>query len=195
MLRYIKWVLRSASRFRHRVVLLVDSKVTLGLAAKGRSSSMTVNALIRKAAALCFAGGLILHHVFIPTKYNPADWPSRGEAKTWPAELRRRSYRPAQRPRCPACGVLPEDHPLHLPNPQRGHLASFRTCCAGHVASYALDFAANRWVRYYKLYSWHMKMLDEASAHPAVSDSGFFLLGVNDDRTAARLEKDYAGEA
>ena len=73
MIRYLRWVLRSTQRFRHRVVLLVDSKVVLGAIAKGRSSSKSLNALVRRAAALCFAGGLVLHCVFIPTKHNPSD--------------------------------------------------------------------------------------------------------------------------
>ena len=30
LIRYLKWVLRSTGRFRHRVVLLIDSKVVLG---------------------------------------------------------------------------------------------------------------------------------------------------------------------
>ena len=30
VIRYLRWVLRSTQRFRHRVVLLVDSKVALG---------------------------------------------------------------------------------------------------------------------------------------------------------------------
>ena len=80
LIRYLKWILRSAKRFNHQVVLLVDSKVVLGAIAKGRSSSRPLNAIIRRAAALCFAGKLSLHCVFISTKHNPADWPSRGDA-------------------------------------------------------------------------------------------------------------------
>ena len=49
---YLRLLLRSRQRFGHRVVLLVDSKVTLGVIAKGRSSSKHLNALVRRAAAL-----------------------------------------------------------------------------------------------------------------------------------------------
>ena len=56
LLRYLRWVLRAKSRFAHRVVLLVDSKVVLGAISKGRSSSKPLNALVRRAAAMCFAG-------------------------------------------------------------------------------------------------------------------------------------------
>ena len=106
VIRYLRWVLRSTQRFRHRVVLLVDSKVALGAIAKGRSSSKPLNALVRRAAALCFAGGLVLHCVFIPTKHNPADWPSRGDSTTWPAALRKRQYKKVRPIVCPGCGVF-----------------------------------------------------------------------------------------
>ena len=50
---------------------------------------MPLNALLRRLAALCFVGGLVLHCVFVPTRHSPSDWPSRGTPGTWPAELRR----------------------------------------------------------------------------------------------------------
>jgi hypothetical protein len=89
LIRYVKWILRSRHRFGHRVVILIDSKVVIGAVTKGRSSSMALNAVVRRIAALCFAGGLTLHCVFIPTSHNPGDWPSRGGPATWPADLRR----------------------------------------------------------------------------------------------------------
>ena len=88
LIRYIRWILRSKSRFGHRVVVLIDSQVVIGAATKGRSSSRALNALIRRLAALCFAGGLVLHCIFIPTAHNPSDWPSRGGPGTWPEALR-----------------------------------------------------------------------------------------------------------
>ena len=111
LIRYLKWVLRCSSRFGHRVVLLVDSKVVLGAIAKGRSSSKPLNAIVRRAAALCFAGGLTLHCVFISTKHNPADWQSRGDASSWPSALRHKTYRKPVRCACPGCGLLAEKHP------------------------------------------------------------------------------------
>ena len=51
LIRYLKWVLRATSRFCHRVVLLIDSKVVLGAISKGRSSSKLLNAIVRRAAA------------------------------------------------------------------------------------------------------------------------------------------------
>ncbi len=39
---------------------------------------MPLNQLLRRLAALCFLGGLVLYVVFVPSAHNPADAPSRG---------------------------------------------------------------------------------------------------------------------
>ena len=57
---YIRWILRSRDRFRTKVVVLIDSKVVIGAATKGRSSSLLLNGVLRRTASLCFAGGLII---------------------------------------------------------------------------------------------------------------------------------------
>jgi hypothetical protein len=88
LLQYVKWILRSRKRFCHRIVVLLDSKVVIGAVCKGRSSSIPLNRILRQLASLCFAGGLVLHCIFIPTSHNPADWPSRGGPSSWPAALR-----------------------------------------------------------------------------------------------------------
>ena len=93
LLRYVQWVLRTRRHFGHRLVVLLDSKVAIGAVTKGRSGSLPLNRLVRKLAALCFAGGLVLHCVFVPTSHNPADWPSRGGPASWPRELRGRGER------------------------------------------------------------------------------------------------------
>ena len=93
LLRYIRWILRSTDRLEHWIVVLVDSQVVIGAAIKGRSSPMPLNQLMRCLAALCFAGGLTLHLVFIPSAHNPADPPPRGGPDTWPLRLRRASRR------------------------------------------------------------------------------------------------------
>jgi len=88
LLRYVRWLLRSVDRFEHRVVVLVDSRVVVGACTKGRSSSVPLNRLVQRLAALCFAGGLSLYLVYIPSAHNPSDPPSRGPRETWPWALR-----------------------------------------------------------------------------------------------------------
>ena len=88
LLAYVRWNLRSKSRFGHRLLILLDSRVVIGAATKGRSSSRGLNRVIRQLAALCFVGGFVLHLIFMPTEHNPGDHPSRGGPDTWPQELR-----------------------------------------------------------------------------------------------------------
>jgi len=88
LLHYVRWVLRSPTRFGHRLVVLLDSRVVVGAVGKGRSGSVPLNRLLRRLGALTFAGGLGLFVVFIPTAHNPADHPSRGGPATWPRALR-----------------------------------------------------------------------------------------------------------
>ena len=114
VLFYLQWLLRSVGRRSRRVILLVDSKVTVGAMQKGRSGSAALNLLVRQAHCLCMAGGLRLHIVFIPTEHNPADYPSRGE--TIPGRRRGRHVEP----QCPSCGAAAANHPLHLPKTLRG---------------------------------------------------------------------------
>ena len=74
---WLRWILRSRKRHCTRVVVLVNSAVWLGAAAKGRSSTQ-LNRLFRKAAALELAGGIHVHLILGPSAENPSDRPSRG---------------------------------------------------------------------------------------------------------------------
>ena len=74
---FLRWLLRSGGNHSTRVVVLLDSAVLLGAAAKGRSSSQ-LNRLLRKVAAMTLAGNIQLHLIFVPSSENPADFPSRG---------------------------------------------------------------------------------------------------------------------
>ena len=95
--------------------LLIDSKVVVGAMAKGRSGSPQLNGFLRRVAALCFSGGLSLSVVYIPTEFNPADFPSRGLA------IPRRWQRgPSKLPQCPSCGLRPHEHPGHVLRSLRG---------------------------------------------------------------------------
>ena len=114
VLHYVRWLLRARARHNHRVLLLVDSKIVVGALGKGRSGSPSLNNIVRRIACLCFAGGIRLHIIYIPTEHNPADYPSRG------ARLPGRRHRPCLPPVCPECGVAPHRHPLHVPRRRRG---------------------------------------------------------------------------
>ena len=77
----INWVLRKGSPCQaRRVVLLQDSQVVVGACTKGRSSSSALMWPLRKSAALVLAGNLWVERLWIPSKSNPADGPSRGRA-------------------------------------------------------------------------------------------------------------------
>ena len=56
LLAFVRWILRSKSRFGHRLVILLESCVVIGAATKGRSSSRGLNHVITQLAALCFVG-------------------------------------------------------------------------------------------------------------------------------------------
>ena len=61
-----------------RVVYLVDSHVSRSIMSKGRSSSATLQRMLKTAASLCLAYGIYPAGRFVPTRLNPADHPSRG---------------------------------------------------------------------------------------------------------------------
>ena len=77
MLILLRWVLRSVHRHSSRVVIMLDSSVILGGAAKGRSSTR-LNRIFRRAAALELAGDVQVYWVLVPSAENPSDLPSRG---------------------------------------------------------------------------------------------------------------------
>ncbi len=60
-----------------RFVAFVDSIVTRGAVAKGRSSSFAVASILRQICALSVAGGLYAVTPFVPTRHNVADDPTR----------------------------------------------------------------------------------------------------------------------
>ena len=82
----LRWVLRRPQLHKRRLVVLIDSKVWIGAAAKGRSSSPSLLRLLRRVAALVLGTGLVVHYLFIPSAHNPADAPSRGLQATKPRD-------------------------------------------------------------------------------------------------------------
>ena len=85
VVQFLKWVPRSSSRHCSKIVLLVDSRVVVGAVAKGRSGSFTLNAFLKRIAALTMAGGLVLSVIFVPTEFNPADFSVPRVADSWQA--------------------------------------------------------------------------------------------------------------
>lgn len=85
----LRWILCARAHHSSRVVILCDSSVWTGAAAKGRSSS-PLNRLLRKVAALELAGDLMVHIVLVPSDENPSDEPSRGVRWKKPPAKRRR---------------------------------------------------------------------------------------------------------
>ena len=77
----IDWVLRKGSPATpRRLIFLQDSQVVVGASTKGRSSSSALMRPLRRSSASMLAGFLWLERLWIPSKANPADGPSRGRA-------------------------------------------------------------------------------------------------------------------
>ena len=67
----------AARRGGGRVCLLVDSNVVVRSVAKGRSSSKALASLLRKIMAVSLAFGIFIAILFVPTRLNVADDPTR----------------------------------------------------------------------------------------------------------------------
>ena len=60
-----------------RLLVLSDSRVCIGAVAKGRSSSFKLNGILRSLTSWLVLGDLSLGMLWVSTKANPADDPSR----------------------------------------------------------------------------------------------------------------------
>ena len=78
----MRWRFRDIQHVGTKFLHLVDSKVTLGVVAKGRTSSWRMRRVVAKANALLLAGFSTMALGFVRTHLNPADRPSRREGKT-----------------------------------------------------------------------------------------------------------------
>ncbi len=77
----MSWVLRKGDpRIPRRVIILQDSQVAVFAGTKGRSSSLPLLRALRRTASLLLAGNLYVDRLWIRSKANPADGPSRGRA-------------------------------------------------------------------------------------------------------------------
>jgi hypothetical protein len=88
----LTWLRRHSRSFcpdGKRLILLCDSRVATGALNKGRSPSALINSLLRKCLPHLLAGELHLSVLWIPSKANPADYPSRFKSlNLWKHELR-----------------------------------------------------------------------------------------------------------
>lgn len=73
----VRWVLTSARSQGARVFVLCDSRVVIGAATKGRSSSQPLLRRLRYLSALTLGSGVRLALSWVPTAHNPADECSR----------------------------------------------------------------------------------------------------------------------
>ena len=73
----IQWRARRGRFHSFRTMLLIDNQSILAVIAKGRSSSRSVNHLLRKLAALCCTLNIYLLVAWVDTTENPADQASR----------------------------------------------------------------------------------------------------------------------
>jgi hypothetical protein len=77
LLTALRWVWSSPWAMGSRIVIYSDSRVLIGSALKGRSSSPPLLRRLRAVAAMCLAAGLRLRLRWIASAFNPADGPSR----------------------------------------------------------------------------------------------------------------------
>jgi len=73
----LRWLSRRADRYGQRVAMLCDAQAVLHALKKGRSSAPTIALMTRCIAATTVAMGWVVHYVYIPSEWNPADEPSR----------------------------------------------------------------------------------------------------------------------
>lgn len=105
-----------------RFLAILDSRVTIGAAAKGRSSSESISCILRGSIAYCVGGNIYPGLLHGPSEKNPADAPSRGRDVP------------------PPC----RDLPLWLTELQQGR--PWRFDCSVRASQFSLNAA--RWLRF-----------------------------------------------
>eukprot|EP00971_Amphidinium_carterae_P267688 5310243-Amphidinium_carterae.1 len=73
----LKALLRRDGVRRARVSVLIDSAVVVNVLKKGRSSSRQLNSLLRSSLLYLELGSLTCHPLWVQSKHNPADDPTR----------------------------------------------------------------------------------------------------------------------
>ena len=68
---------KEVQHHRTKCLFLTDSQVALSVAAKGRSSSLQLNAILRRLAGILLSTQMYVYYGWVRTDDNPADHPSR----------------------------------------------------------------------------------------------------------------------
>ena len=100
LLMTVRWYTRTRRHQHTRIPILVDAKVVLGCAVKGRSSSRALRGILRALAAHQLGADILLRLVYVPTDENAADAPSRGVKHAPKAVSRSRRQRRRDLHRC-----------------------------------------------------------------------------------------------
>lgn len=99
---YKSWLKHAAKTyFRSRLICLLDSRVTMGAAAKGRSSSYSLSRILKSSLGYVLRSGLYPGALHCRSKWNRADGPSRGSEApgpsrpipSWFVELQRGNFK------------------------------------------------------------------------------------------------------
>ena len=135
------------------MLALIDAKAILAATAKGRSGAPGFKQILRSIGAHLLAGNLLIYPLYIPSEDNPSDAPSRGKrfrrgvARNGFISVKSKKARP-----CPTCGVLPHQHPIHLPKQLHGKGLFCRgdnsDCVVNNFASRGHAFRNGRWISY-----------------------------------------------
>ena len=80
----LRWLLSNPLNHGTRVLVFTDSTALLGAVVKGRSSSLRLNNVCRRIAAMVGASGCCLSFLWVPSDLNPADGPSRFPSSYFP---------------------------------------------------------------------------------------------------------------
>lgn len=101
----LKHIARTSANVGKEFVVYGDSQVVIGAAAKGRSGSYLLNAVLRRSCAVLLAFDVTTYLRYIPTAQNPADGPSRGHRRAAREPPIRKRPGPAARAAHPAAAV------------------------------------------------------------------------------------------
>ena len=77
LLNYSRFRAKRLHKHDSRALLILDSQVVVSVASKGRSSSIKLNGLLTRLAAVCVACNFRFIYGWCSSEANPADRPSR----------------------------------------------------------------------------------------------------------------------